>query len=401
MQEILLNNATVFTGEEVLTGVSVRVSGGFVQEVTEKPASGPETIDLEGNWLVPGFVDLQLYGGSDLFLNELPTAETVDHIYRTHLKNGTTSVLPTLYSTSHAVNLAAVEAVRQVQQTNPNGVLGLHVEGPYINMVKRGAHSANYVRKPEESELTELFEKGRDVIRILTIAPEIFTPAQLRHLLTLINPPSASQRPNPQTPQPLNAPTLLSLGHSNATYREATDAFDGGIALATHLYNAMRPFESREPGVVGAVFDHPGVRASIIADGFHCDWATIRIARRLLGDRLFLISDATLANPPRPEFAYEDFIIRYEEGRYLNQEGKLAGSSITLLEAVRNCIRHVGIEPFDALRMASTIPAEIIGRGDTLGRIKSGYVANLTVLNPALEVTHVLADGILQTPLPA
>jgi N-acetylglucosamine-6-phosphate deacetylase len=377
MQEFTLTNATVFTGNTVLTNASVRISNGLIQEVFAGASDDPDRIDLQGQWLVPGFVDLQLYGGSSFFLNELPTAETVAHIYQTHLTDGTTSVLPTLYSTSLEVILKAVEAIRQVRQTNLNGVLGLHVEGPYINAVKRGAHSANYVRLPVEAELEELFEKGSDIIRILTIAPEIFGQEQLSQLLERTR----------------NAPTLLSLGHSNATYREATEAFDNGITLSTHLYNAMRPFESREPGVVGAVFDHPTVRASIVADGFHCDWATIRIAKRLLGERLFLISDAIFANPPQPTYAFEDFNLYYENGRYTNSEGKLAGSSITLLNAVQNCIWHVGLEPAEVFRMASTVPAEIIGLGDSLGKVQAGFVANLVVLRNNLTVSEVIVNG--------
>ncbi|GAB3904770.1 N-acetylglucosamine-6-phosphate deacetylase [Larkinella knui] len=377
MQELTFTNATVFTGNAVLAGASVRISNGLIQELVAGIIDEPDAIDLQGQWLIPGFVDLQLYGGSDFFLNASPTAETVAHIYETHLKNGTTSVLPTLYSTSPETILKAIEAIRLVRQTNPNGVLGLHVEGPYINTVKRGAHSANYVRLPTDAELAELLEKGRDSIRMLTIAPEIFSPEQLSQLIG----------------QTRSSSTLLSLGHSDATYREATDAFNHGITLATHLYNAMRPFESREPGVVGAVFDHPTVRASIVADGFHCDWATIRIAKRLLGERLFLISDAIFANPPQPAYAFEDFVLHYENGRYTNPAGNLAGSSITLLNAVQNCIRHVGLEPAEAFRMASTVPAEIIGFGDSLGKIQPGFVANLAVLTEDLTVSRVMATG--------
>lgn len=380
MQEFTLKNATVFTGNEVLSGASVRVSNGLIQEVSTGELAGSESIDLQGKWLVPGFVDLQVYGGSEKFLNELPTAETVVQIYQTHLKNGTTSVLPTLYSASQEVILKAIDAVNDVRQTNPIGVLGLHVEGPYINPEKRGVHSLQYVRRPNETELEAIFEKGRDTIRILTIAPEIFSTDQLVQLLN----------------QTQNTSTLVSLGHSNATYQEATAAFDNGIALATHLYNAMRPFESREPGVVGAVFDHPAVRASIVADGFHCDWAAIRVAKRLLGERLFLISDAIFANPPQPTYAFDDFTLQYENGRYTNHEGKLAGSSITLLNAVQNCIRHVGLEAAGVFRMASTVPAEIVGLGASLGKIQPGFIANLVVLDENLTVSQVLTNGIVQ-----
>ena len=370
-------NATVFTGTEVLANASVRIANGRIQDVFTGAASTPDAVDLQGQWLVPGFIDLQLYGGSDHYLNQEPTAETVRHIYDTHRQNGTTSVMPTLYSTSHTTILRAIEAVRTAQQTNPLGVLGLHVEGPYLNPIRRGAHSLNYVRQPNETEIRELLTVGRDVIRMMTIAPECFTDEQLSWFI--------------------NSGWLLSAGHTDATYRQATDAFDRltdtgepVIGLATHLYNAMRGFESREPGVVGAVFDHATVKASIIADGFHCDPVAIRLAHRLLPNRLFLISDATFAHPPRPSLAFEDFIIEYHDGRYTNQEGKLAGSSITLLDAVKVCVEQAGLSPADAFRMAATLPAEIIGLGGQLGKIQLGYVANLVVLDQSLTVQQVI-----------
>ena len=387
-------NATVFTGDDWLTGASVGIGNGRIQTITTADVVGQtithgigndETdtvVDLNGDYLVPGLIDLQLYGGSTRFLNEHPTPDTVRHIYETHVRNGTTTLLPTIHSTSLDVMQRAMAAVQTVRAENPFGVPGIHIEGPYFNPVKRGAHSAAYVRTPAEGELETLFGTNADAIRILTLAPEMLTPGQFETIKRLKHPD-----------------TLLSLGHSNATYQQATDALNDGIPLATHLYNAMRGFESREPGVVGAVFDHPTVRASIIADGYHCDPATIRIAHKLLANRLFLISDALFASspgqaPPRPDFTLGEFVVHYEPdangpGRYVNNEGKLAGSALTLIDCVRVCVERVGLSLTDALRMASVIPAEIIGMSDQLGAIKPGYVANLVWLNKSLMVKGV------------
>ncbi|WP_234736726.1 N-acetylglucosamine-6-phosphate deacetylase [Tellurirhabdus bombi] len=373
MAELILQNATVFTGTDVLTSASIRIDNGLIQEVVSGSLSASNALDLAGQWLIPGLVDLQAYGGSEVSLNEQPTARTVAHIYETHRKGGTTSILPTLYSSDHATALQAIAAVREEQKKEPLGVLGLHLEGPYVSLEKRGVHSAAYVRESDSQELSELIEYGKDVIRLLTIAPECFTEEQLQMLK--------------------KGGIRLSAGHTNATYQQATAAFDGEVALATHLYNAMRGFESREPGVVGAVFDHPTIRASIVADGFHNDFAAIRIAHRLLKDRLFLISDAMSAAPPRPQFVHEELQIQYDRGRYVNQDGRLAGSSITLLEAVQNCIQRVGLEPAQAFRMASTIPAKIIGLGDKIGKIQSGYTANLIVLDSELALSQVMVNG--------
>lgn len=380
MQEFIIKNAVVFTGDTFLSGQSVRIANGFIQEISATDVDLP-VVDFEGDYLIPGLVDLQLYGGSDLFLNEKPTPDTVRHIYESHSRNGTTTLLPTIHSTSLDIMVQSVAAVQTVRQENPLGVPGVHIEGPYFNPVKRGAHSTAFVRTPAEGELETLFSQNADAIRILTLAPEILTPEQLGKIKTL-----------------KHSNTRLSLGHSNATYNQATTAFDEGIPLATHLYNAMRGFESREPGIVGAVFDHPTVRASIIADSYHCNPASIRIAYKLLGERLFLISDALFANPPRPTFELGQFIVHFEAdpngpGRYVNNEGNLAGSAITLIDCVRIAVEQAQIPLLNALRMASLIPAEIIGLHDQIGKIEPGYVANLVRLDQSLSVKQVWLAG--------
>lgn len=389
MQDITFQNATVFTGTTFRLNASVRIANGRILSVsdTATPPDGSTVLDLAGDYLLPGLIDLQLYGGSNLFLNEHPTPDTVRHIYTSHARNGTTTLLPTLHSTSLDIMQQGTAAVATVRRENPFGVPGVHLEGPYFNPVKRGAHSPAFVRTPAEGELEALFSTHADAIRILTLAAEILTPAQLHTIQTLKHPD-----------------TLLSLGHTNATYAQAMDAFDTHrMPLATHLYNAMRGYESREPGVVGAIFDHPSVHASIIADGYHCAPATIRIAHRQLGDRLFLISDALFANPPRPNFTLGQFVVHYEPdttgpdrifgGRYVNNEGKLAGSALTLIDCVRICVERVGLSLVDALRMATTIPAGIIGMDDQLGRIQPGYVANLVWSDRDLLVKGVWGSG--------
>ncbi|GAB2532875.1 N-acetylglucosamine-6-phosphate deacetylase [Spirosoma aerophilum] len=383
-----LINAHVFTGTDWLPGSSVYITNGHIARISPTSTDdftdeNVQIIDFNGDYLVPGFIDLQLYGGSNLFLNDQPTPETVRHIYRSHAKNGTTTLLPTIHSTSLAIMRTSMAAVQVVRSENPLGVPGIHIEGPYFNPVKRGAHSTAYVRTPAEGELEALFSTNADVIRILTLAPEILTDDQLATIQRL-----------------KHANTLLSLGHSNATYTQATKAFNEGIPLATHLYNAMRGYESREPGVVGAVFDHPTVRASIIADSYHCNTTAIRIAYRLLGERLFLISDALFANPPRSTFELEQFIVHFEAdpngpGRYVNNEGNLAGSAITLVDCVKIAVEQAGIPLTSALRMASAVPAEIIGMDHQIGKIQPNYVANVVRLDASLRVKSVWTSGEL------
>jgi N-acetylglucosamine-6-phosphate deacetylase len=395
MNNLLFQNATVFLDDRFLTGASVYVNNGRIQSISDQPIDAPDAtvVDLSDDYLIPGLIDLQLYGGSQLFLNEIPTPDTVRHIFDTHNRNGTTTLLPTIHSTSLDVMQQAMDAVQVVRMENPLGVPGIHVEGPYFNPIKRGAHSAAFVRVPDEAELTTLFSRNADVIRILTLAPEMLPPERLQQLFDL-------KHPN----------TRLSLGHSNATYSQATAALNTGqVPLATHLYNAMRGYESREPGVVGAIFDHPTVCTSLVADGYHCNPATIRIAHRLLGDRLFLISDALFAAPPgvdgpRPTFTLGEFVVHYvaapnglskstpgqsTRGCYMNNEGKLAGSALTLIDCVRVCVEQAGLPLTDVLRKATSIPANAAGLGDQIGRIQAGYAARLVRLDKALNVQAV------------
>lgn len=391
---MLFQNATVFTGDHFLSGYDVLIENGQISAISaDLPESADaETLDLNGDYLVPGFVDLQLYGGSEAFLNETPTPAAIRQIFDSHARNGTTTLLPTMHSDTLEQMQRAMAAMAEVRQNMPLNVPGIHLEGPYFNSVKRGAHRAALVRPPAEGELESLFGTHADVIRILTLAPEILTPEQLVRLGRLKHPH-----------------TLLSLGHSNATYQQAMNAFNGAdgapvVPLATHLYNAMRGFESREPGIVGAIFDHPTVCASIIADGYHCAPAAIRLAHRLLGpDRLFLICDALFANPPRPTFELGEFRVRYEpgrgtpdeplHGRYVSLEGMLGGTAITLADCVRYAVETVGLPLTDVLRMASATPARLLGLNGQIGYVKTGYAANLTRLDKSLTVTGVWVGG--------
>ncbi|WP_428663633.1 N-acetylglucosamine-6-phosphate deacetylase [Runella sp.] len=367
-----LTNCTIYTGEEVLTNYAVLVENEIITNVVLQNdiPQDLQTIDLQGHDLLPGLVDLQLYGGKNGFFVRDLSEESLTDMVETHRQDGTIALVPTLYSTSHERILKAIEVTKAYIASGKTGVLGLHIEGPFINFTKRGAHSANAVRVPIKAEIAEIIAACEGLLTVMTIAPEIW-PEELFHLLQ-------------------ESDIILSLGHTNATYEQSKSYFNGGIQLATHLYNAMRPFESREPGVVTAIWDTPTVNASIIVDGYHCDYATVRIAKQLMRERLFLISDATLAKIDPMRFEFEDFIANYDGHRLLNDEGKLAGSAITLLDAVRNCIQHVGIPKDEAFRMASMYPAQHLGVGDRFGKIKTGYPANLVVLNGEQQVVGLV-----------
>jgi N-acetylglucosamine-6-phosphate deacetylase len=371
-----LGNATLFTGDAVERGKVLWVEQGTIWAVCT-PADLPDRVpvlDLHGAWLLPGLVDVQLYGGSTGFFTRDLSLESLENMVLTHRSEGTTTLLPTLFSTSRERILRAMEVVREYQAQGRQGVAGLHVEGPFINPVKRGAHSAAMVRPPTREELQELISRGRDVVKIMTIAPECFDSA----LLDLLR----------------GSGWAIAAGHTHATYAELNAFFDQGFSLVTHLYNAMRPLESRDPGAVGTVFDRPDVHASIIVDGYHCDYAAVRIAKKLMGERLFLISDATFAKYAGTRLEFEGFTLNYDGYRFLNDEGKLAGSAITLLDAVRNCVQRVGIAPDEAFRMATAYPARHLNLHNKLGYLRPGYRADLLALVPdGLRVQEVWVGG--------
>ena len=375
MEPLILTNATLFTGETVLTNHALWLEAGQIRAVlpvAELP-SGVKTRDMNGAWLVPGFVDFQLYGGSSGFLTRDGSVESLVNIRETHLQDGTTTIVPTVYSTTKARILAAVEAIRKYQAAGGKGIAGLHVEGPFLSQAKRGAHSEAMVRPPSRAELAELIEKGEGIIKVMTVAPECFDDELLDLLKT--------------------TPWAIAAGHTNATSAQMNAFFDKGFHLVTHLYNAMRPMESRELGVVGTIFDRPDVHASLIADGLHCDFGAIRIAKRLLGERLFLISDATFAKYEGTRFEFEGFVTDYDGQRFTNDAGQLAGSCITLLDAVRNCIQKVGIAPEEVFRMASAYPARQLGMANQIGYLKAGYAADVVALSPELELLEVWSGG--------
>ncbi|HEV7348924.1 N-acetylglucosamine-6-phosphate deacetylase [Telluribacter sp.] len=376
--EVALLNALVFTGDDVLEKAAVWIKDGLIKAVTSAdalPDSLP-THDLAGAWLLPGLVDFQLYGGSTGFLTRDLSVEALTNMHQTHLQDGTTTLVPTLFSTSRARILKAIEVVEEYWTRGLPGVAGLHVEGPFINPAKRGAHSEDMVRPPTAEELEELIRKGEKAVKVMTIAPECFDDSLLKLLKS--------------------SGWAIAAGHTNATFRELNHFFDKGFGLATHLYNAMRPLESREPGAIGTLFDRTDVHASIIVDGYHCDYAAVRIAKKLLGERLFLISDATFAHYTGTRFEFEGFNINYDGQRFLNDEGRLAGSAITLLDAVRNCINQVGIDPAEAFRMATAYPARQLNMADQLGYIRPGYRADLLALDQAIRVQEVWVGGVRQ-----
>ncbi|HFQ4931842.1 N-acetylglucosamine-6-phosphate deacetylase [Vibrio vulnificus] len=370
-----LTNCKIYTGSDVLSEHALIIENDLIQSIV--PAadlpSGIEVKDLAGANVSPGFIDLQLNGCGGVMLNDEITAETMQIMHKANLKSGCTSFLPTLITSSDEDMRAAISAAREYHAQYQNQSLGLHLEGPYLNVMKKGIHSVDYIR-PSDTSMVDFICENADVVAKVTLAPELNDPEHIEKLR--------------------NAGIVVSIGHTNATYAEARKGFEAGITFATHLFNAMTPMVGREPGVVGAIYDTPDVYAGIIADGFHVDYANIRIAHKIKGEKLVLVTDATA--PAGANMDYFIFVgkkVYYRDGKCVDENGTLGGSALTMIEAVQNTVEHVGIALDEALRMATLYPAKAIGIDAQLGRIKKGYIANLTIFDRDFNVKATVVNG--------
>lgn len=355
----------VFTGENWLENYTVLIGGGVIRDllpVDELPA-GVEVESYPDALLVPAFIDLQIYGAYGKLLAVCPEPDSLVKLNEYCRSGGAPLCMPTVATNTYETFYASIDAVRDYWKQGGEGVLGLHIEGPWINPVKRGAHIEELIHAPSIEQVRELLEYGKGVIRIITLAPEIVSP----EIIGLIR----------------SYDIVISAGHSNATYAEAKAGFSKGIRAVTHLYNAMSPLLHREPGLAGAAMDDDLVMASIIPDGYHVDYAAVRIAKAVMKDRLFVITDA-VTETDAGYYPHERTGDKYESG------GILSGSALTMHAAMKNLVRHVKLETGEAIRMCSLYPARVIGLEDQYGKIEKGYTASMLLLDESLELIKLL-----------
>jgi N-acetylglucosamine-6-phosphate deacetylase len=273
--------------------------------------------------------------------------------------------MPTVATHPYKIIFQCVDAIKKYWSQNGKSVLGLHVEGPWINVAKRGAHNEEWIFSPTVEQAKELLDYGKDVIKIITLAPEVCS----REIIELIE----------------SYGVVISAGHTNATYSQAMKGFDDGIHTATHLFNAMSPLQHREPGMVGAIFNNPSAHSSIVPDGFHVDFAAIRIAKKIMGERLFAITDAVTET-------HEGFYKHTLEGDKYTSNGILSGSALTMHKCFLNFVRHCTISVEEALRMCSLYPARVINMPHKLGSLQQGCNADMIVLNNDLQLVKVITS---------
>jgi len=372
-----LTHCTLYTGREQLTDHALLIEGGTIYDIVPQahlPAHLP-TIEGRGWAAAPGFIDLQLNGCGGVMFNDTITAATLDAMHRTNLRSGTTSFLPTLITCPDAAMHAAMDLVKTYGQRHPHRVLGLHLEGPYLNPARSGIHNRSQVRPIDDAMVAAMVAAGPAVVRLLTLAPEQVPAATITQLAA--------------------AGIMVAAGHTNATYEQSLAGFEAGVSMVTHLFNAMTPWQGRQPGMVGATFHRPEVYAGIIADGHHVHWGSVGLAQQIKGDRLILVSDGTpAAGADLESFMIGGHQVFYQEGKCVSAEGTLGGSALTLMTAVANCVRHLGLPLAEALRMASLYPACALGLTDRLGELAPGRVANVVLFDAdRLEVQAVIDGG--------
>lgn len=331
--------------------------------------------DLKGHLLLPGFIDVQVNGGGGLLFNDAPTVDTLRGIAQAHRKYGTTGMLPTLISDTAEQMHAALAAVDEAIEQRVPGILGIHVEGPFLANARKGIHNADFFRLPDASDIEVLTAPHKGVV-MLTLAPDQVSPAIIARLS--------------------EAGVVVVAGHTGADYATTRAALDAGVCGFTHLYNAMTPLASRDPGVVGAALDDPYSWCGLIVDGHHVHPATLRVAIAAKAQgKCVLVTDAM---PPvgsdNPTYVLNGQTIVMRDGICQSEAGVLAGSGLDMAGAVRNSVEMLGLPLAEASRMASSYPAAWIGLDRTHGRIAAGYHADFAVMDDSFTVRETWVDGI-------
>jgi N-acetylglucosamine-6-phosphate deacetylase len=366
----------VFDGEFVRDNAAVIVEGEHIVAVVQRqeiPAAMPVRELHEDVWLTPGFIDIQVNGGGDVLFNEAPTTETIRTMVAAHRRFGTTALLPTLISDRPEKTESALAAVEALVSIEP-AVLGIHLEGPFLSPEKAGVHNPSAIRSPTAGDLAALTAR-RQGVTLVTLAPERVPEGFIAKLTA--------------------AGVRVALGHSMATYAQTCAAMAEGLTGFTHLFNAMRPLEAREPGPIGAALDSQHAWYGLIVDGIHVAPAMLRLALRGAG-RPILVTDAM---PPvggvQPSFDLYGETIFTRESRCTRKDGILAGAYLDMATAVRNCVRLLRVPLATALRFATAHPAQFIGLGDRLGRLAPGYRADMVELDAStVTVCRTWVAGI-------
>ncbi|ATB30764.1 N-acetylglucosamine-6-phosphate deacetylase [Melittangium boletus] len=379
----VLSGARIFTGERILEGHGVVLEDGHIRAVVPDQAlpAGADVVRLPGDALLtPGFIDAQVNGAGGVLFNETPTVEAALAIAAAARRSGTTGLLPTFITDEQSKMRRACEAALEALARPASGVLGIHLEGPFISGSRPGVHEPRYIRAPDAQDIDYLValpqrlagQRGR---LLMTLAPEQVEDAILARLAS--------------------AGTILAAGHTAASYERTHEAVAAGVRGFTHLFNAMPPVNNRQPGPVLTAIDTEETWCGIIADGIHVHPALLRqLVKGKKPGKVFLVTDAMppVGTDARTFQLYGQTILR-RDGRLVTENGTLAGADIDMAASVRNCVNLLGLSLEEGLRMASLYPASYLGLEAQLGRLAPGYRADLTLLRPDLTVMGTWVNG--------
>ena len=374
---LALINGRVLRADTFVRGQCVLIEHGRILDVLpadDARCRSAEPYDLGGGLLLPGFIDLQVNGGGGVLFNDAPSVESIRAIGAAHRRFGTTAFLPTLISADLDIVARAIAAVRSAIAAGVPGVLGIHIEGPFLNVARKGVHDPAKLRELDPSALG-LLSSLRGGRTLVTLAPEMTTPELIEQLVA--------------------AGVVVSAGHTNASYAEIRAALAHGLSGFTHLFNAMSQLTGREPGTVGAALDDQRSFCGIIVDGEHTDPVVLRIALRCKPlDRFMLVTDAMPSvGTNQGWFELQGRRISVRGQACWDEDGRLAGSNIDMASCVRNAVGMLGVPLPQAVRMASQVPAEFLGIAHEYGRIAAGQRANLVLTDDELNVRETWIDG--------
>jgi len=374
------HNGRVLIDDRLTEGVAVTIEGGRITRLGSiQDAAAGERIDLDGRMLAPGFVDTQVNGGGGVLFNACPTVDCIAAIGKAHRVFGTTGFLPTLISDDLSVIDTAITAVEDAIARGVPGVLGIHIEGPYLNENRKGVHDASKFRTLDPDAIARLtrLKGGRTLV---TLAPEMTTPEMIRRLVA--------------------AGAVVAAGHTDANYAETRAGLDAGMTGFTHLFNAMSPLVNRAPGAVGAALEDIHAWCGLIVDGHHVDPVVLRLALRCRPlNRFMLVTDAMPSvGDDRDHFDIQGRRIEVRDGMCVAPDGTLAGSDLNMAAAVRNARDLLSLDIASALQMASAWPAEFLGLGGSRGAIRQGLSADLLIVDDQINVARSWIAGVEASP---
>ena len=370
----IFHNGHVLTERGFERDACVVVEEGFIVAVLHGEPPTGDLIDLDGGYLVPGFIDAQVNGGGGVLFNNDTSVEAIAAIGRAHRRFGTAGFLPTLISDDAAVMQRAITATHDAIATGVPGVLGIHLEGPYLAPARKGTHDDTKFRVPDADEIAMATSLDNGV-SLITLAPEQVPPASIRAIV--------------------ERGGIVAAGHTAGSYDEIRAGIDAGITGFTHLYNAMTPLQGREPGAVGAALEDDDCWCGVIVDGVHVHPASLRVALKAKPrGKVFLVTDAMpMVGADDPSFDLYGETIIAVDGVVRNAAGALAGSALDMASAVRNSVHLLGLPLDEACRMAAQYPAEFLGIGGERGRIAAGYRADLVLLDGEVRVQRSWIGG--------